>query len=63
MGRGGVGGVGRDDDGVFKGTVPFQTTRVLNYFGGLLSNGDIDSDDIGIALVDSGRQYKLRFYQ
>ena len=52
--RRGVGGTGVDDDGVFQRAVFLQDAHHLGNFALLLADGDIDADEVGVALVDDG---------
>ena len=51
---GGVGGAGVDDDGVFQGAVFLQDAHDLGDFALFLADGDVDADEVGVALVDDG---------
>ncbi len=51
---GGIGGVGRDHDGVAQGVLLLQLGHHLGHRGGLLAHRHVDADDVGVFLVDDG---------
>ena len=52
MHGGGVGRVGRHDDGVLHRAVLLKRGHKLRHLGRLLADGDVDADKIAAALVD-----------
>ena len=50
----GVGGGGRDHDGVLHGAVIFERLHHLRDGGALLADGDVDADHVAALLIDDG---------
>jgi hypothetical protein len=51
---GGIGSGGGDDDGIVHGAVFFERLHHLGNGGALLTDGDVDTDDVAALLIDDG---------